>query len=130
MQRKRFDCLFYTGPSYLLQDINPRCVIRYTYAETDNGRTSDTALITLLCSHFENGVSNANALTIAAKNAEKARASQRTTDAKTQFTLKELDWFSQNAYNCAVNGCEKWETQHIISITESCLRVHHKNYCH
>lgn len=125
-QGKRFDYPFYTGTSHLSQEINPSCVIRYTYAETDNGRTSDTTLITLLCSHFENGASNVDYLTIAAKNAEKARVSQRTTDTKTQFTLKELDWFSQNAYNCAVNGCEKWETPHVISITESCLRVFHK----
>ena len=55
---------------------------------------------------------------IAAKMAEKLRESQRM-----QFSLKELDWFSLNAYNSAVNGCENWESQQIVSITESCLKV-------
>jgi len=57
----------------------------------------------------------------AAKQAEKARAS-RATDGS-MFSLKDLDWFSSNAYVCAVKGCETWETQQITSIAGSCLKV-------
>ena len=39
------------------------------------------------------------------------------------FSLKDLDWFSSNAYVCAVKGCETWETQQINSIAGSCLKV-------
>jgi hypothetical protein len=39
------------------------------------------------------------------------------------FSLKELDWFYKNAYNCAVNGCENWDSKQIISMTESCVKV-------
>jgi hypothetical protein len=60
---------------------------------------------------------------VAARKATEFRASARNIDPKNQFTLKELDWFSQNAYNCAVDECEHWEDKHIISIAESCLKV-------
>jgi hypothetical protein len=56
----------------------------------------------------------------AAKLAVEARANASRSK---EFTLKELDWFSQNAYNCAVNACENWEPQPVISITDSCLKV-------
>jgi hypothetical protein len=39
------------------------------------------------------------------------------------FSLKELDWFSQNAYNCVVTGCETWDNNQIVSMAESCLKV-------
>jgi len=100
------------------------------YSEAEQGRTSETALITILCSHFEAGIFTlipiftGNLLIDndggAAKNAEKLRGTNNT---KSQFSLKELDWFSQNAYNCSINGCENWESQQIISITQSCLKV-------
>jgi hypothetical protein len=91
-----------------------RCVIRMTFAATERGKTSDPTYITLLCSQFE----------IAAKKAEEMRR-RRSAGESVQFPIKELEWFSQNAYNCAVTGCgsEYWDRTHIISMTDSCLKV-------
>src|SRR5271156_4468276 len=36
-------------------NLNRRCIIRFTYAEMDHGKTADPAIITVLCSHFEIG---------------------------------------------------------------------------
>jgi hypothetical protein len=57
---------------------------------------------------------------IAAKKAEEMRRTQRD---RGQFSVKELNWFSQNAYNCVVNGCESWDSKHIISMANSCIKV-------
>ena len=83
-------------------------------------------MITVLCSQFEMGIfllRILHNLYEAAKKAEELRRSQRHSEARMHFSLKELDWFSQNAYNCAVKGCENWENKHIINITDSCLKV-------
>jgi hypothetical protein len=68
-------------------------------------------------------------MTIAAKKAEEIRRKARDSNKGNTFSLKELDWFSQNAYNCAVGGCESWETNQIVSITESCLKVYQRKSC-
>lgn len=92
-------------------------MIRFTFAELDQ-TNPDPALVTVLCSHFEAGFSLLNKLMIAARKAGQGRGTKGG-----QFTLKELDWFSKNAYNSAVNGCENWDNKHIISMTESCIKV-------
>lgn len=99
------------------------CVIRFTYAETDQGKTSDPHVITVLCGQFEAGKCQIGWETnwVAAKHAEKARA-VRANDGS-MFSLKDLDWFSSNSYTCAVKGCETWEPLHIMSISDSCLKV-------
>ena len=101
------------------------CIIRFTYSETDEGRTTDSSIITVLCGQFEAGIHSFYAANlIAAKKAEEIRRKVRDDNRGNVFSLKELDWFSQNAYNCAVGGCESWENNQIVSITESCLKVH------
>lgn len=94
-------------------------MIRFTYAETDQGQSSDSGVITTLCSLFENGILFSG-LIVAAKKAEEMRRKQ---SGRGQFSVKELEWFSQNAYNCVVNGCMSWDSKHIISMTDSCLKV-------
>jgi len=64
-----------------------------------------------------------NVLTIAAKKAEEPRRKVRDNNKGNMFSLKELDWFSQNAYNCVVSGCESWENNQIVSMADSCLKV-------
>jgi hypothetical protein len=55
-QEIRLPILFRYLPSSPLY-VNRRCVIRFTYAETDQGKTSDSTIITTLCGHFETGTS-------------------------------------------------------------------------
>ena len=116
MSRMRFVCPCWYG---IFSRCWFRCVIRFTYAETDQGQSSDPGVITTLCSLFENGILFGG-LIIAAKKAEEMR---RKENGRGQFSVKELDWFSQNAYNCVVNGCESWDSKHIISMADSCLKV-------
>jgi hypothetical protein len=59
----------------------------------------------------------------AAKKAEEIRRKARDNNRGNMFSLKELDWFSQNVYNCAVGGCESWENNQIVSVADSCLKV-------
>jgi hypothetical protein len=98
--------------------VDQSCVIRFAFAELDQSNP-DPDIVAVLCGHFEAGYYfGAYILTIAAREAEQTRGQKRS-----QFTLKELDWFSKNAYNYAVNGCENWGKKHIISVTESCIKV-------
>lgn len=60
---------------------------------------------------------------VAAKKAEEIRTRGRDNNRGNMFSLKELDWFSQNAYNCAVIGCDTWDNNQIVSMTDSCLKV-------
>src|SRR5271155_542995 len=38
------------------EGVDFRCVIRFTFAETDQGKTSDVHIITVLCAEFEAGI--------------------------------------------------------------------------
>lgn len=52
----RLPILFRYHRSLLISRLTGRCVIRFTYAETEQGRTSDSTIITTLCGHFEAGI--------------------------------------------------------------------------
>ncbi|PKS07050.1 hypothetical protein jhhlp_005647 [Lomentospora prolificans] len=47
----------------------------------------------------------------------------RDADGKKLFTVTELDWFHQNAYNIGINRCETWDLRHTIRIFEACLSI-------
>jgi len=56
MRRRRnfgYRCCF--GISPVPGGVDFRCVIRFTFAETDQGKTSDVHIITVLCAEFEAG---------------------------------------------------------------------------
>ncbi|CAI4217179.1 unnamed protein product [Parascedosporium putredinis] len=42
---------------------------------------------------------------------------------KKLFTIKELDWFHQNAYNIGVKRCEAWNLGYTMRIFQACLSI-------
>lgn len=39
------------------------------------------------------------------------------------FTVKELDWFSQNSYNLGLQHCETWNTSLTLRMINACLAI-------
>jgi hypothetical protein len=39
-----------------------------------------------------------------------------------QFTVKELDWFSKNSYNLALKGCTDWEPRQTLRLVLACIQ--------
>ncbi|EXF81759.1 hypothetical protein CFIO01_04807 [Colletotrichum fioriniae PJ7] len=47
----------------------------------------------------------------------------RDKDGNRLFTVKELDWFCQNAYNIGLKHSESWDVKHLIRLYNSCLAI-------
>ncbi|KXH62229.1 hypothetical protein CNYM01_13887, partial [Colletotrichum nymphaeae SA-01] len=44
-------------------------------------------------------------------------------DGNRMFTVKELDWFCQNAYNLGLKHADNWDVKHLIRLYNSCLTI-------
>ncbi|KAG7080083.1 Transcriptional regulator [Colletotrichum scovillei] len=44
-------------------------------------------------------------------------------DGNRLFTVKELDWFCQNAYNLGLKHSDNWDVKHLIRLYNSCLTI-------
>ncbi|OHE93556.1 hypothetical protein CORC01_11153 [Colletotrichum orchidophilum] len=44
-------------------------------------------------------------------------------DGNRLFTIKELDWFCQNAYNLGLKHSDSWDVRHLIRLYNSCLAI-------
>ncbi|KXH33815.1 hypothetical protein CSIM01_12068, partial [Colletotrichum simmondsii] len=44
-------------------------------------------------------------------------------DGNRLFTVKELDWFCQNAYNLGLKHSDSWDVKHLIRLYNSCLAI-------
>ncbi|OLN95249.1 Regulator of drug sensitivity 2 [Colletotrichum chlorophyti] len=44
-------------------------------------------------------------------------------DGKRFFTVKELDWFCQNAYNLALKHSDSWDLKQLVRMFDSCLAI-------
>ncbi|KAK1459982.1 hypothetical protein CMEL01_02981 [Colletotrichum melonis] len=44
-------------------------------------------------------------------------------DGNRLFTVKELDWFCQNAYNLGLKHSDSWDVKHLIRLYNSCLAM-------
>lgn len=40
-----------------------------------------------------------------------------------QLTVMELEWFSRNSYNLALQHCATWEPQHVLRLLNACIKV-------
>ncbi|KAJ0306009.1 hypothetical protein COL516b_005123 [Colletotrichum fioriniae] len=47
----------------------------------------------------------------------------RDKDGNRLFTVKELDWFCQNAYNLGLKHSESWDVKHLTRLYNSCLAI-------
>ncbi|KAK1544778.1 hypothetical protein CPAR01_02280 [Colletotrichum paranaense] len=47
----------------------------------------------------------------------------RDKDGNRLFTVKELDWFCQNAYNLGLKHSDSWDVKHLIRLYNSCLAI-------
>ncbi|GKT87626.1 transcriptional regulator [Colletotrichum tofieldiae] len=44
-------------------------------------------------------------------------------DGKRLFTVKELDWFCQNAYNLGLKHSDSWDIEQLVRLYDSCLAI-------
>ncbi|KAI3556409.1 hypothetical protein CABS01_03819 [Colletotrichum abscissum] len=44
-------------------------------------------------------------------------------DGNRLFTVKELDWFCQNAYNLGLKHSDSWDVKHLIRLYNTCLAI-------
>lgn len=56
------------------------------------------------------------------EGAYQARKSQGLDDARA-FSLNELEWFSRNSYNLALQQCAVWPSNLLLRLLESCAEV-------
>ncbi|BFZ64485.1 sporulation-specific protein 22 [Saitoella coloradoensis] len=88
-----------------------RCVIRLTEGELDKLATVGMDDVEQLCEHFETAA-------VYAKQARQKPDGQKSQ----QFGLKELDWFSKNAFNFAVKACTSWPSESVVRLAEVCMK--------
>ncbi|KAI4188862.1 MAG: hypothetical protein L6R41_001883 [Letrouitia leprolyta] len=86
-----------------------RTTARLLIEELDDQQTEEVDCIDELCKIFE----------AAAVVAQASRLQDSET--KDDFSIAELDWFSRNSYNLALNICTKWKAGATLRIVQACL---------
>ncbi|KAL9030876.1 MAG: hypothetical protein Q9196_001049 [Gyalolechia fulgens] len=82
---------------------------RLLIEELDSPKSQEVDCIGELCKVFEAAAAVAEA------------SQQQGPGAKDDFPIAELDWFSRNSYNLALNICTMWEAGSTLRIVQACL---------
>ncbi|EEH42224.2 uncharacterized protein PADG_07044 [Paracoccidioides brasiliensis Pb18] len=85
-----------------------RCTIRLLIAELDADRPQKPEVIESICRVFE--ISFAMAIR------------SRIQGNGSPFSVIELEWFSRNSYNLAVQYCAKWDTHLLLSLVDTSIK--------
>lgn len=52
-----------------------------------------------------------------------ARLASDSLDSPNLFSVTELEWFSRNSYNIAVQNCAIWEPSYVCRLLDACIQV-------
>ncbi|KAI9690965.1 MAG: hypothetical protein M1822_008585 [Bathelium mastoideum] len=89
-----------------------RCTARLIVAELASTSPLNQALVSNLCSLFENATAQART----------SRTPRRSNKAET-FTHLELEWFAKNAYNLALKHCADMHPRDLLRLLQSCMEL-------
>ncbi|KAK1659678.1 meiosis protein SPO22/ZIP4 like-domain-containing protein [Colletotrichum godetiae] len=89
-----------------------RCNIRLavSVAESEKGPRERQSVVEEVLVMFEGAV-------------KAVQRDPRDKDGNRLFTVKELDWFCQNAYNLGLKHSDGWDVKHLIRLYDSCLTI-------
>ncbi|KAK1534827.1 uncharacterized protein CCOS01_03579 [Colletotrichum costaricense] len=89
-----------------------RCNIRLavSIAESEKGARERQSTVEEVLVLFEGAI-------------EAIKRGLRDKDGNRLFTVKELDWFCQNAYNLGLKHSDSWDVKHLIRLYNSCLAI-------
>ncbi|KAK2802668.1 hypothetical protein FQN50_007276 [Emmonsiellopsis sp. PD_5] len=86
-----------------------RCTARLLIAELSTNQSKEAEIISQICDVFG----------IASTQATKSHRYS-----SSPFSVSELDWFSKNSYNLAVQHCTNWDHGPILSLLDTCIKAH------